>query len=97
MGRIRELKEELEQLPFNDPRIPILRKKINEMEQWCIENKPEWGVTLTKWTDCGVGNNEDYPWNTGYVYIGDIEMVGSLNGTGINYNSDGSVHVSPNT
>ena len=92
MGKIRELKDELEQLSWDDPRVLELQTEINKTEQWCIDNKPEYGVTLTKWTTSLGGGNDKYPWKTGFVNIRDIKMVGELNGSGIDFNKDGSVY-----
>jgi len=80
-------------MEWNHPDRVALEKKINDMEQWCIDKGYGNITQLTVWTEFS-GNSNEYPWNTGFVNIKDIHMVGELNGKFINYNSDGSVHVS---
>ena len=94
MGRsLAECRAELDQADWDDPNVGELQKEINRIEQWCIDNKPEYGVKLTTFTQGRGGGNLQYPWHTGYVNVRDIGMVGSLNGTGINYNQDKSIHL----
>jgi len=92
MGRLSDLRDELDELDLDDPRVPDVQKKINETEQWCIDNNPDWGVKLTIW---GKTNSDSalYPWHTGAVHLDDIFMVGSLNGKGINLEHDGKSHL----
>lgn len=92
MGKRKDLMDELDSLDFGDPRIPELQKKINDIEQWCIDNNPDWGVTVTNWNNRH-GDSQLYPWHTGYVNYNDISMVGVLNETGMNINSDGTPHI----
>ena len=81
-------------MDFDDPRVPEIQKEINSIEEWMIgkgikkEGLTQWGM--------GGGNAINYPHHTGYVKFKDIHLVGELNGLGINYNEDGSVHVCPN-
>lgn len=95
MGKLRELRDELDQMEWDDPRRPEIQKKINGIEQWCIDNNKGFVTKLTSWTQSGNGGNPKYPWHTGFVNIRDIGMVASLNGIGINYNSDKSIHNCP--
>lgn len=91
MGESRqELFDKLDDLPADDPQIPGIQNRINEIERWMI--KKEFIKHVTKW---GVfsDQSEIYPWHTGYVNFSDIKLVGNLNNIGINYNSDGSIHV----
>ncbi len=82
---------QLRGMDIGDPRRIDVQKKINEIEQYMI--KQSWKTDgLTKWSDSTVGTSSIYPWHTGYINFEDIKMVGAMNGTGINYNSDGSVH-----
>ena len=51
---------------------------------------------LTTWTGGNMGDNELYPWHTGYIEVKDMWMVGSLNGKGLNYNRDKTIHFCEN-
>mgnify|MGYP001577132046 CR=1 FL=1 len=93
MGKLRDLREELDGLNWDDPRREEIQKKINGIEQWCIDNGNKGNITkLTIFSRAGDGGNVKYPWHSGFVNIRDIGMIGIFNGTGINYNSDKSVH-----
>ena len=93
MGKLKELREEREQMNWDDPRRIEVEEEINKTEQWCIDNHPDWGIKLSKWRNDDGDGSPDYPWHTGYVSIKDIGMVGELNGLNIHYNGDKSVHV----
>lgn len=91
MGESRqELFDKLDELPHNDPQIPGIQKRINEIEQWMIKKK--YIKHITNW---GAFSNKSslYPYTTGFIDFDDIKLVGSLNGKGLNYNIDGSIHV----
>lgn len=91
MGESRqELFDKLDELSADDPQIPMIQKRINEIERWMIKkgftkHETKWGTFSDK--------SELYPYETGYVDFSDIHLVGALNGTGLNYNTDKSVHV----
>jgi len=89
-GSRQQLFAKLDELKPDDPQIPGIQKRINEIEKWMI--KKEFIKHETKW---GEFNDQSflYPWGTGYVNFNDIKLVGALNNKGINYNLDGSVHV----
>lgn len=81
----------LRNIDIDDPKREDVQKKINEIEQYMI--KMGWKTDgITRWTNSVVGVSGIYPWHTGYVKLKDMSMVGNLNGKGINYNSDGSIH-----
>ena len=90
MGESRqELFDKLDDLPTDDPQIPRIQKRINEIERWMI--KKEYIKHETKW---GVFSDQSelYPWHTGFVNFADINLVGALNEKGLNYNSDNTIH-----
>lgn len=90
MGESRqELFNKLDELPANDPQIPKIQKRINEIEEWMI--KKEFIKHVTKWGAFS-DQSELYPWHTGYVNFGDIPLVGALNNKGLNYNKDNTIH-----
>jgi len=89
-GSRQELFDKLDELPADDPQVPMIQKRINEIERWMI--KKEFIKYETKWGAFS-GQSELYPWYTGYVDFGDIHLVGALNGIGLDYNIDKSVHV----
>jgi hypothetical protein len=93
MGKLKDLREQHDQMEFDDPRRAEIEKEINRIEQWCIDNNKGFVTKLTVFGKENGGGNNNYPWHCGFVNLRDIKMVGSLNGTGINYNNDGSVHV----
>jgi len=91
MGESRQqLFDKLDELPADDPQIPGIQKRINEIERWMI--KKEFIKHETKW---GVFSDQSelYPYKTGYVNFADISLVGALNNKGINFNKDGSIHI----
>lgn len=96
MGKLRDLRERREQMEWDDPNRIALEEEINKIEQWCIDNNKGFVTKLTTWTNGLGGDNDLYPWHTGYVDVKDMWMVATLNGKGINYNSDKSVHVCRN-
>ncbi len=90
MGKRRELLDELDGLEFGNPRIPTLQKKINEIEEWMITKG--YIKSKTNWNNQN-GDSELYPWHTNYLNFKDIHMVGALNDTGMNINTDGTPHL----
>ena len=82
--------DELESLEFGNPRIPILQKKINEIEEWMI--KQGYLKSITNWNNQH-GDSQLYPYHTSFVNFRDIHLVGSLNESGMNVNVDGSPHL----
>ena len=96
MGKLRDLRERREQMEWDDPNRIALEEEINKIEQWCIDNNKGFVTKLTTWTNGLGGDNDLYPWHTGYIDVKDMWMVATLNGKGINYNSDKSVHVCRN-
>ena len=96
MGKLRDLRERREQMEWDDPNRIALEEEINKIEQWCIDNNKGFVTKLTTWTNGLGGDNDLYPWHTGYIDVKDMWMVSTLNGKGINYNSDKSVHVCRN-
>jgi len=66
-----------------------LQKEINKIEEYCIQKG--WLTSVTKWGNGGDFDN--YPWESGAVYFEDMWQVAELNGEGINYNTDKSIHV----
>ena len=96
MGKLRDLRERREQMEWDDPDRIGIEEEINKIEQWCIDNNKGFVTKLTTWTGGNMGNNTMYPWHTGYIQVKDIWMVGSLNGKGLNYNKDKSIHFCEN-
>lgn len=90
MGKLADLRDELDGVEPGSPRALELQKEINKIEEWCMKNNPDWGVKVTKWGNSG--DFDDYPWNAGAVYFEDIWQVGVLNGEDLNYNTDKSIH-----
>jgi len=85
----RELFDKLDELAPDDPQVPKIQKRINEIEEWMItqgfiQNKTKWGTFDDQ--------SSLYPHHTGFVKFSDIKLVGALNGKGLNYNRDNSVH-----
>lgn len=74
MGRLKELWAELRSLDKNDPRREEVQKRINETEQFCIDHGYAGFTSITKWNNGKVVSDE-YPQNTGYVYLEDIDKV----------------------
>ena len=93
LGKLRDLRERREQMDWDDPNRIAIEEEINKIEQWCIDNNKGFVTKLTTWTNGLGGDNELYPWHTGYIDVKDIWMVGSLNGKGLNYNADKSIHI----
>ena len=96
MGKLRDLRERREQMEWDDPNRIAIEEEINNIEQWCIDNNKGFVTKLTTWTNGLGGDNDLYPWHTGYIDVKDMWMVSTLNGKGINYNSDKSIHVCRN-
>ena len=96
MGKLRDLRERREQMEWDDPNRIAIEEEINKIEQWCIDNNKGFVTKLTTWTNGLGGDNDLYPWHTGYIDVKNMWMVSTLNGKGINYNSDKSVHVCRN-
>ena len=96
MGKLRDLRERREQMEWDDPDRIAIEEEINKIEQWCIDNNKGFVTKLTTWTNGLGGDNDLYPRHTGYVDVKDMWMVATLNGKGINYNSDKSIHVCRN-
>lgn len=92
MGKLRDLRDERDEMNWEDPRRIETEKEINRIEQYCIDNNYGGVTKLTVWTKESSGGCLKYPWHTGFVNIRDIYMVAELNGKAINYNSDNSVH-----
>jgi len=91
MGKLAELRDQLDELSdWTTFEAKELQKEINKIEEWCVEKGFLKGIT--KWGNAG--EFDQYPWNSGAVFFEDIWMVGELNGKGINYNEDKSIHVS---
>lgn len=72
-----------------------IEEEINKIEQWCIDNNNGFVTKLTKWSNNNMANNT-YPWHTGYIEVKDTWMVASLNGKGLNYNKDKTIHFCEN-
>ena len=96
MGKLRDLRERREQMEWDDPNRIALEEEINKIEQWCIDNNKGFVSKLTTWTNGLGGDNDLYPWHTGYIYVKDMWMVATLNGKGINYNFDKSIQICRN-
>jgi len=96
LGKLRDLRERREQMEWGDPNRIAIEEEINKIEQWCIDNNKGFVTKLTTWTNGLGGDNDLYPWHTGYIDVKDTWMVATLNGKGINYNSDKSIHICRN-
>ena len=96
MGKLRDLRERREQMDWDDPNRIALEEEINKIEQWYIDNNKGFVSKLTTWTNGLGGDNDLYPWHTGYIDVKDMWMVATLNGKGINYNFDKSIHICRN-
>jgi len=96
LGKLRDLRERREQMEWDDPNRIAIEEEINNIEQWCIDNNKGFVTKLTTWTNGLGGDNDLYPWHTGYIDVKDTWMVATLNGKGINYNSDKSIHICRN-
>ena len=95
MGKLRDLRERREQMEWDDHDRIKIEEEINKIEQWCIDNNNGFVTKLTKWSNNNMTNNT-YPWHTGYIEVKDIWMVASLNGKGLNYNKDKTIHFCEN-
>lgn len=95
MGKLRDLRERREQMEWDDHDRIKVEEEINKIEQWCIDNNNGFVTKLTKWSNNNMANNT-YPWHTGYIEVKDIWMVASLNGKGLNYNKDKTIHFCEN-
>ena len=94
MGKLGDLWQQIRDMNWDDPRRNDVQKEINSIEEWMITK----GIKkdgITQWGEMSGGNSIIYPHHTGYVRFEDISMVGELNGKGLHYNSDGSVHICP--
>tara|TARA_B110000438_G_scaffold297052_1_gene342793 strand:- start:617 stop:913 length:297 start_codon:yes stop_codon:yes gene_type:complete len=96
MGKLRDLRERREQMEWDDHDRIKIEEEINKIEQWCIDNNNGFVTKLTKWSNNNVSENNIYPWHTGYIEVKDIWMVASLNGKGLNYNKDKTIHFCEN-
>ena len=67
--KLSEMRDALNALSPQSPKRIELQKQINEREQWCIDQHPEWGVTLTEWE----APNPLYPDGTGYIFDTDLD------------------------
>ena len=95
MGKLRDLRDRREQMEWDDHDRIKIEEEINKIEQWCIDNNNGFVTKLTKWSNNNMANNT-YPWHTGYIEVKDIWMVASLNGKGLNYNKDKTIHFCEN-
>tara|TARA_B110000914_G_C15352292_1_gene394497 strand:- start:61 stop:354 length:294 start_codon:yes stop_codon:yes gene_type:complete len=95
MGKLRDLRERREQMEWDDHDRISIEEEINKIEQWCIDNNNGFVTKLTKWSNNNMANNT-YPWHTGYIEVKDTWMVASLNGKGLNYNKDKTIHFCEN-
>ena len=95
MGKLRDLRDRREQMEWDDHDRISIEEEINKIEQWCIDNNNGFVTKLTKWSNNNMANNT-YPWHTGYIEVKDIWMVASLNGKGLNYNKDKTIHFCEN-
>ena len=95
MGKLGDLWQQIRDMDFEDPRRVEVQKEINKVEQWMID-KGYKKDGLTQWGESGSKTSLSYPHHTGFVRFEDIHMVAELNGLGISYNADGSVHVCTN-
>ena len=95
MGKLRDLRERRDQMEWDDHDRIKIEEEINKIEQWCIDNNNGFVTKLTKWSNNNMENNT-YPWHTGYIEVKDTWMVGSLNGKGLNYNKDKTIHFCEN-
>jgi hypothetical protein len=95
MGKLRDLRERREQMEWDDHDRIKIEEEINKIEQWCIDNNNGFVTKLTKWSNNNMANNT-YPWHTGYIEVKDTWMVASLNGKGLNYNKDKTIHFCEN-
>ena len=93
MGKLAELWQQIKDMDYDDPRVPEVQKEINDVEEWMI-TKGYKTDGVTQWGKFS-GNSNEYPHHTGFVRYEDISMIGDLNGLGISYNADGSVHICP--
>jgi len=92
MGKLADLREQRENMSYDDPNRIHIEEEINKIEQWCIDSGKGFVTKLTTWTNEYGGECELYPHHTAFVDVRDIWMVGELNGKGISYNSDKSIH-----
>jgi len=95
MGKLRDLRERRDQMEWDDHDRIKIEEEINKIEQWCIDNNNGFVTKLTKWSNNNMANNT-YPWHTGYIEVKDTWMVASLNGKGLNYNKDKTIHFCEN-
>lgn len=92
IGKLADLWQNLRDTDFNDPKRADIQEEINKIERYMI--KKGWKTDgETKWYDNEQSVSVLYPHHSGAVYFEDLYMVADLNGKGINYGSDGSVHV----
>jgi len=59
--KLAELKAQRDDMDWNNPDRISIEKKINDIEQWCIDKKIAGIKRLTTWTK-GDGKKKDY-WN----------------------------------
>jgi predicted phosphatase len=95
LGKLRDLRDRREQMEWDDHDRISIEEEINKIEQWCIDNNNGFVTKLTKWSNNNMANNT-YPWHTGYIEVKDTWMVASLNGKGLNYNKDKTIHFCEN-
>jgi len=90
MGESRqELFAKLDDLPADSPQIPKTQKRINEIEEWMI--KQGFIKHITRFGDF-TDQSSLYPYKTGFIDFNDVKLIGSLNGKGLNYNKDNTIH-----
>ncbi len=49
MGKLRDLKDARDNMDWDDPDREEVEKKINDIEQWCIDNGNKYVTKLTTW------------------------------------------------
>lgn len=92
MGKLQQLWDELRATDRDDPRRAEIQSEINKVEKWMISKGIKQPGTETKWNTSEQISNR-YPWHVDVVFFEDMWMVADLNGKGINYNADKSVHI----
>lgn len=89
---LKECKEKLKTLKFDDPQRAVVLKEKERIEQWMIKKgyKKEFKYELRT-----ESSHEDpvYPWHVAGIWVKDIWMISDLNGKGINYEKSGEVHI----
>jgi len=72
MGKLADLKDQRNEMSWDHPNRENIEKKINNIEQWCIDNKKGYITKLTTW------NKGQKKWRAFGFYEDEFEQIGQI-------------------